>query len=179
MIRKLSSLTAVIAASAVVSAQEIPPPTEYQIKAAFLYNFAKFVEWPATALRGQGAPIIVAVLGEDPFGADLEQILDGKTAGGRQLVIRRFKGVRDLGLCHILFVSSSERERLREILRALQNSTVLTVGETEGFAGLGGIINFILEENRVRFEINIDAADRARLKISSKLLKLARIIRDR
>jgi len=179
MVRKVLGVIAMIAACTMASAAEPPPPTEYQIKAAFLYNFAKFVEWPATALRDPGAPIIVAVLGEDPFGADLEQTLNGKSAGGRRVLVRRFKGVRDLEFCHILFISPSEKEHLRETLRALKNSNILTVGESDGFARLGGMINFIPEENRVRFEINIDAADRAGLKISSKLLKLAKIIRDR
>jgi hypothetical protein len=178
-VRKVWSAIAVIAAFAVVGAAETSPLTEYQIKAAFLYNFAKFVEWPATALRDPRAPVIVGVLGEDPFGEDLDDTLSDKVVGGRQLVVKRFGRLRDVGASHILFISSSERGRLPEILRALQHMSILTVGETEEFARLGGVVNFLLEDNKVRFEVNVDAAERAGLKVSSKLLRLARIVRDR
>src|SRR5437899_6860845 len=152
------------------------PPTEYQIKAAFLYNFAKFVEWPADAFADPHAPIVLGVVGEDPFGSVLDKIVLGKTVNGRGLVIKRLKPGSDLRNCHILFVSSSERKHMSQILESLQGSSVLTVGETDRFAQSGGVINFIFEENKVRFEINSETAARAGLKISSKLLALARIV---
>ncbi len=152
------------------------PPTEYQIKAAFLYNFAKFVEWPADAFPDPHAPIVVGIVGEDPFGSVLDKIVLGKSVNGRELLIKRFKPGPDLRNCHILFISSSEKKHLAPILESLQGSSVLTVGETDRFVQSGGVVNFILEENKVRFEINSDAAGRARLKISSKLLALARIV---
>jgi hypothetical protein len=154
------------------------PPGEYEVKAAFLYNFAKFVEWPAEAFDDADAPLTIGVLGEDPFGDTLEQTVKGKTANGRKLAIRRFHKVRDLQPCHILFISSSEKRHLSEILDRLKGSSVLTVGEVEGFAKRGGVINFFVEDNRIRFEVNVDAAKRAKLKMSSKLLRLARIVRD-
>src|SRR5712691_8044801 len=152
------------------------PPTEYQIKAAFLYNFAKFVEWPADAFADPHAPIVLGIVGEDPFGSVLDKIVLGKTVNDRGLVIKRLKEGPDLRNCHILFVSSSERKHMPQILESLQGSSVLTVGETDRFAQSGGVINFILEENKVRFEINSETAARAGLKISSKLLALARIV---
>jgi len=154
------------------------PPTEYQIKAAFLYNFAKFVEWPADAFADPHAPLVLGIVGEDPFGSVLDKLVLGKTVNGRGLVIKKLKQGADLRNCHILFLSSSETKRVPQILESLQGASVLTVGERERFAQSGGVINFILEENKVRFEINSDAAARARLNISSKLLALARIVAD-
>ncbi|HEX2711650.1 MAG TPA: YfiR family protein [Candidatus Acidoferrales bacterium] len=158
-------------------AQSEPPP-EYQIKAAFLYNFAKFVEWPADAFADPHAPLVLGIVGEDPFGSVLDKLVLDKTVNGRGLLIKRLKHGPDLRNCHILFVSSSERKRVAQILESLQGASVLTVGETQRFAQSGGVIDFILEENKVRFEINSDAAARARLNISSKLLALARIVTD-
>ncbi len=152
------------------------PPSEYQIKAAFLYNFAKFVEWPADTFADPHDPIVLGIVGEDPFGSVLDKIVLGKTVNGRGLMIKRLKPGPDLRKCHILFISSSEKKHLAPILESLQGSSVLTVGETDRFAQSGGVINFILEENKVRFEINSETAARARLKISSKLLALARIV---
>jgi len=151
---------------------------EYQIKAAFLYNFVKFVKWPAEAFGDDNAPIIVGVVGEDPFGVALVESVEGRIVRGRELVIRRFKGVQDLDFFHILFISSSERARLSQILESLTGSSVLTVGEMAQFAELGGIINFTVQKNKIRFEINVDAAEQAGLQISSQLLRLAKIVRE-
>jgi hypothetical protein len=157
---------------------QIQPPSEYQVKAVFLYNFAKFVEWPPEAFADASAPVILGIIGDDPFGAVLDRTIKGKTVNGRALLVKRAKQVRDLKGCHIVFISASERERLAQILEALSRSSVLTIGETERFVHLGGIINFIIEANKVHFEINVDVARRAQLKISSKLLTLAKLIRD-
>jgi hypothetical protein len=151
--------------------------SEYQVKAAFLYHFAKFVEWPSDP-GGNPGPISICVLGNDPFGGTLDEAIKGKTVNGRELVARRYKQVKETTTCQIVFISSSDKKVLRPILESLIRPGALTVGETEGFAQLGGIINLTLEDNRVHFEINVDAAERARLKISSKLLNLAKIVRD-
>jgi hypothetical protein len=148
---------------------------EYEIKAAMLYNFAKFVEWPPAARTDAQAPIVVGVLGQDPFGAVLDDTMRDKSVYGRSILVRRFRTLADLDPCHVLFISRSERKRVPEILRSLQKSSVLTVSDAERFAGLGGIIGFTLRGNRIRFEINNDAARRAGLKISSKLLRLAKV----
>ncbi len=148
------------------------PLREYRIKAAFLYNFAKFVEWPAEAFEDDDATLILGVFGDDPFGAAL-QSLSGKTVRGRRLTIKRFDSLLDLDQCHILFITSSTQEQQQKALESLQGSNVLTVGEMQRFAQMGGIINFVIRNNKLRFEINLDAGKRAGLMISSQLLKLA------
>ena len=150
---------------------------EYEIKAAFLYNFVKFVEWPAEALPEANPTLNICVLGVDPFGTALES-LRNKTVKGKSLAIRRLEGVDDLGGCHVLFISSSEVKKVAEIVRALKGSSILTVGDMERFAERGGIINLVVDRNRVRFDINVGSAERARLKISSQLLKLARVLTE-
>ena len=149
---------------------------EYRVKAAFLYNFAKFVEWPPQAFPSASTPLAICVLGPNPFGRSLEEAVDGKIVDDRKLVVRQFADIRQVAGCHILFVSSPERKFLRAILADLRESGVLTVGETAGFTAEGGVITLQLEGDRVRFEINLDAAGRQKLLISSKLLSLARIV---
>jgi hypothetical protein len=152
--------------------------SEYQVKAAFLYNFAKFVEWPPNLFNDPRDPFVLCVAGDDPFGNLLDGIVLGKTANGHPLAVRRLRREQEARSCQILFVSSSERNRLRPVLKSLRGASVLTVGETDGFAQEGGMINLTLEDNRVHFEINVAAAERAGLKISSKLLSLARVVRQ-
>ena len=183
MISKGSCLIAMVAVCIMVSiapnAHAKPPSAgEYQLKAVFLYNFAKFTEWPAESFADARSPIIIGILGKDPFGATIDQAIKGKTVKGRKLAIKRFEKIEDVKACHILFISSSEEKRLAKIMETLKDSSVLTIGEVKQFAQRGGIINFIIKENKIRFEINVDAAKQAKLKISSKLLELAKIVRD-
>ena len=156
-------------------AQGAIKPTEYQVKAAFLYNFAKFVEWPDKASPKRSHTIIIGVLGESSTSEALEPFMD-RQVKSYKTVVKHFKKPRDLTFCHILFISASEEPRLEGILKTLRGSNILTVGEVKGFSQLGGIINFIIVENKVRFEINVKAAEEAGLNMSSKLLKLARIV---
>jgi hypothetical protein len=149
---------------------------EYEVKAAFLYNFAKFVEWPADAFSSPGEPLILGIVGTDPFGDALKAI-EGGSAAGRKILVNRFQTIEELGRCHILFISSSAKKNLPEILSLAQKWNVLTVGETRGFAEAGGVINFVLINKKIRFEINVDAAQQAGLKVSSQLLKVAKIVR--
>jgi len=157
------------------AAAESSSVREYQVKAGFLYNFAKFVEWPDTAFSNENSPIIICVLGYDPFGASLDALKD-RVVGDRRLFIKRISSVAALEECHILFISSSERRSLSQILQMVKNKSVLTVGDTNGFAQSGVIINIMPEESRLGFEINISAAEKVNLKISSKLLKLGKIV---
>ena len=150
---------------------------EYLIKAAFLYNFAKFIDWPAEAFPNDRTPLTLCIFGEDPFGVALESI-KGKTVKGRKLVIQHSTRVEDLEQCHILFVSASEEKRLRPILSGLRGKTILTVSDMNGFARRGGIINLVTEKSKIRFEVNVEVTELAGLKISSKLLKLAKIVRE-
>jgi hypothetical protein len=149
---------------------------EYRVKAAFLYNFAKFVEWPPQAFAGPQAPYTICVLGSDPFDEALDAVVGENAVQGRRLVVRRLGDLKGAASCHILFVSSSERERLKGIFGTLGDAPTLTVGEDEEFTRLGGCLRFFLEENKVRFEISLAATDRAHLKLSAKLLSLARVI---
>jgi len=154
------------------------PVSEYHVKAAFLYNFPKFVEWPDEV---KGLPedlITVGVLGEDPFGSVLEQTLEGKTARGRKFRVLRFPGVDDLRLCHVLFVNLPDPRQVETVLDALSNLPALTVGEGREFISQGGMIGLFLEGNKIRFEINAAAARRAGLEIRAPLLQLARSVRE-
>jgi hypothetical protein len=155
-----------------VSAQEAKP-SEYQLKAAFLFNFAKFIEWPPEAFAEKESPFIIGILGDNPFGKELERTILGKTVNGRMLEIRTFDSPAEAKKCHILFIGSSENKRLPEVLDNLHGTSVLTVSDWVHFTKNGGMINFVLESNRIRFRINDQAARGAGLKISSKLLNLA------
>ena len=166
-------LSAAVVTTIYVPSSEAQGAREYELKAAFLYNFAKFVEWPAGTFSDDGAPIIVAVVGDDPFKGSLDSV-GGKSANGRQVVVRRLNVGQDLRSCQVLFVSSSERKRLAQIMASVAGASVLTVGEMEGFANNGGMIRLTMEDSKVRFDINAGTARRARLKVSSKLLSLAR-----
>lgn len=148
------------------------PTREYEIKAAFLYHFARFVEWPEEAAQER---VALCVLGQDPFGEALDG-LDGKTTKNKTLTVRRIEHDREAQSCHVLFISSSERERLPQLLDMLHANHVLTVGETKTFARDGGVIRLFEVGNKIRFEVNLEAARRAELDISSRMLKLASVI---
>ncbi|MES1180225.1 MAG: YfiR family protein [Verrucomicrobiota bacterium] len=148
-------------------------PTEYQIKAAFLYNFAKFVEWPPQAFAGDQSPIVIGVLGKNVFDDNLEKIIHGKTVNNHPFLFKEFHAVAEATNCHILFISASEEKRLPKILESLRGASVLTVSETDQFIADGGMIDFVIEDKKIHFQINDEAAKKAGLKISSKLLSLA------
>lgn len=150
---------------------------EYRVKLAFLYNFAQFVQWPPEAFHGTTAPLTICVAGQDPFRGDIEETLRGRTVGGHPIQIKRLKPDDELRACHMIFVRAGEKKVAAQILADLKGSSTLTVGESKGFADLGGVINLTIEHNKLRFEINIDAATETRVKISSKLLELAKIVR--
>jgi len=150
---------------------------EYRLKAAFVSKFAGFVEWPAETWKGASAPILICVLGENPFGSALDQAISGKTIQDRKLAVRYVTSARQTGGCQIVFVSASERKRFRSILKDLPATGVLTVSDADSFTEEGGIIDLPLEDDKIGIVINLDAAERARLHISSKLLGLARIVR--
>jgi len=155
--------------------------SEYLIKAGFIFNFAKFVEWPPTTFAQPDSPIVIGILGTDPFGTIIDHIVQDKKIGGRGFVVKRLKWgaeAKDLRECKILFVGASERAHIDELVQIVKFLPILTVGETPGFAEHGGVIRFVLEDNRVRFEVNVDAARQGGLTISSRLLTLARIIQQ-
>jgi hypothetical protein len=150
--------------------------TEYELKAVFLFNFAQFVEWPASAFSGPEDPITLCVLGPDPFGAELDAILQGERIEGRPLIAQRFETATQIRNCHLLFVNQSSAADLRKTLDALKSRPILTVGESEAFTSAGGMIRFFTEGNKVRLLVNPRAADEANLRLSSKLLRSSQLV---
>ncbi len=151
----------------------LPDLPEYEVKAAFIYNFAKFVEWPREAFRGSDADLRVGIVGKDPFGEIIDRVIDGKTAQGRALAVHRVKDSEGRFQCQILFVGKMPSRDLEAVLRAVDERPILTVSESLAFIRAGGIVRLKIANNKVRFEINLDAARKAGLRISSDLLRLA------
>ncbi|MGH9144274.1 MAG: YfiR family protein [Vicinamibacterales bacterium] len=149
---------------------------EREIKATFLFNFAQFVEWPAASFADPQAPLVIGVLGDDPFNAVLDAVVRGEMIKNRPLVVTRFRRIEDVATCHILFVSPSETPRYTRISETLQGRAILTVGDTDGFAASGGMIRFITENSHVRLRINLGVARAAGLTISSQLLRVAEVV---
>jgi hypothetical protein len=156
---------------------ETPPVgvKEPEVKAVFLFNFAQFVAWPVGAFADARSAIVIGILGDDPFGRILDDVVRGEIVTGRALVVERFRRVEDIRACHILFVGQFDAEQYAHIFAALQGRPILTVGETEGFAVRGGAIRFVTAQNRIRLRINLEAARAANLTISSNLLRSAEI----
>jgi hypothetical protein len=152
---------------------------EYQVKALFLLNFTKYVDWPPAAFAGTNAPIVIGLYGEDKFGDALTNAVAGQTVSGRQIVIQPIEKDGDFGKCQMLFISDSEKNHLGEILDKIKALPVLTVGETDQFMEWGGMINFVKKEGKIRLEINLAAARQAKLGISSKLLDVADMVKGK
>ncbi|MGA9511139.1 MAG: YfiR family protein [Candidatus Sulfotelmatobacter sp.] len=148
-------------------------PTEYEVKATYLYNFSRFVEWPAEPLQAQSDSFAICVLGDNPFGPALKATVAQETISGKSVVAKQVPAPQDAISCRVLFISSSEDKRLKEILTSLGTASVLTVSDLPNFAQRGGMVQFILEGNKVRFEVNSSTAERAGLTLSSELLKVA------
>jgi hypothetical protein len=151
----------------------VRPLDEYEVKAAFLYNFAKFVEWPADVFEDPGKPLVICVLGKDPFGPALADVVAGKKIERRSVDVRRISDPARSKGCHILYVSASEDKHVLPVLAAMNQRGVLTVGESDSATSDGMIINFTLEDRRVRFVIDTNAAQREQVRVSSRLLSLA------
>lgn len=187
------ALVLLIAATAPRAGAASVTSSEYQVKAAFLYNFIKFIDWPGEDTADSNEPIVIGILGKDPFG-DAFKPIENKQIKEREVIIKRFKRLEEqeksgdkdkdddelqkqieaIRECQLLFICSSEKTRLKEIIDLVKDYNILTVGDTEGFLNSGGIIEFVMEENKVRFEISITAANRAKLKVRSQLLRLAK-----
>jgi uncharacterized protein DUF4154 len=151
-------------------------PAEYRVKAAFLFHFSQFVEWPPETFKDTSAPLIYCTIGEDPFYGALDQTLSGKTVGTRALRVQHLKLPQEAQSCQVLFIGAGEKKQQGEAMAMANGHPVLTVGESDHFAQEGGIIGFCLEENKIRFEINLDAAEKANLRISARLLALAKTV---
>ena len=179
-LRGLSAVWLVAFAPALTAWRDLPaqtaPAQEYQLKAVFLFNFAQFVEWPPQAIPDRQVPLVIGVLGEDPFGAYLDETVRDEKVNNRPLAVQRYRRVEEIKSCHVLFISRSESDRLDEIFAGLKGRNILTVSDADGFAQRGGMIRFVTEKNKIRLRINLDAAKAANLTISSKLLRPAEIV---
>jgi hypothetical protein len=148
---------------------------EYQIKAVFLFNFARFVDWPAKAFPDADSPFVIGILGDDPFGSYLDETVRGERVNGHPLTVQRYRRLSEVKACQVLFISRSEADRLDQILASLRGRSILTVGDTDDFVAHGGMIRLATEKNKVRMHINLDAVKAANLAISSKLLRVAEV----
>jgi hypothetical protein len=146
---------------------------DYQVEAVYLFNFTQFVEWPSSVFADAQMPIVIGVLGDDPFGKYLDETVRGETVGARPLIVRRYSSVDQVDGCQILFISRSESERVQPIIERLRARSILTVSDVDGFTQSGGIVRFVNQGDRVRLKINVTAARAAGLTISSKLLRVA------
>lgn len=148
-------------------------PSEYQVKAAYLYNFGKFVNWPANFAPPNKDSFVICIVGQDPFGTALESTVTGEKVGGKPVEVHRLSKKQDAASCRVLFISSSERDRLDEVLTDFAPVNILTVSDMPNFTSRGGIIQFVVIDNKIRFEVNLFAAERSNLNLSSELLKVA------
>ena len=153
-------------------------PTEFQVKAAYLFNFLKFVEWPDDPGGDPHAKWVIGFVGDTPIGDELTRLAVGKNVLGRDLLVKKFQEADNLRGCNILFISESEKKRLPSILAALRGSSVLTVADMDSFIGSGGMVQLLVEGARVRVTIDVGATGRARLRVSSKLLALAQAVTE-
>ncbi|MGB7764954.1 MAG: YfiR family protein, partial [Candidatus Acidiferrales bacterium] len=147
---------------------------EYRLKAAFLFHFAQLVDWPPGAFASDSDPVTLCTVGEDPFHGDLDAAVEGKSIGARPLRVRHFKQPQDIRGCQLLFVGNRDSANVSALFAALKDSPVLTVGEADDFVKQGGMIGFFIENDKIRFDINLQSAEHAKLRISSRLLLLAR-----
>jgi len=175
-VRQIIASGCLLLITLLAGAAETGPSREFQVKAVFLYNFAQFVEWPADVFESPDSPLVIGILGLDPFGDFLDETVRGERVGGRPLVVERYRWVGDIQRCHILFISGSEGTHAEQIATALKGRSVLTVCDWEGLVRYGAMVRFTTERNRVRLRINLEAAKAAGLNISSKLLRSAEAV---
>jgi hypothetical protein len=172
-IRQLSLAVALVLAVSLLCFAQANKPGEYQVKAAYLYNFGKFVNWPSSFTPLNKNSFVICILGQDPFGSVLESTVAGERVSGKPVELRRISRKQDATSCRVLFISSSERDRLEEVLTDFAPINILTVSDMPNFTSRGGIIQFVVLDNKIRFEVNLTAAERSNLTLSSELLKVA------
>lgn len=175
-VRGRAVLAVVVAALAAGSGMALAQPTEHEIKAAMIFNITRFVEWPAASFASPSTPIILVILGQDGVGDALELMLRRKAVNGHPFKVRRVSTVSEIRKCHVVYLAESEERRIDSILDALGDASTLTVADIDGFAARGGHINLVLEDQRVRVWVNPASADASQLKISAKLMSLARLV---
>lgn len=149
---------------------------EYKFKAAYLYNFLQFIEWPDSAFATKSSPVIIGIFSQDPLARELGQIAEGESINGRKIIVENYRSTHNIRECNVIFIPLSQEGQIGTILSELDNKSILTVSEVDGFAQNGGAINFYVQDNKLRFEINPDVLRKLNLKASSRLLRLARIV---
>jgi YfiR/HmsC-like len=165
-----------LVASGSVLSQKKPPTNEDEVKAVFLFNFAQFVEWPPEVFHALDSPVVIGILGRDPFGVYLEKTIEDEVVNGHPLVVERYSSVKQIQNCHILFINPGRTVKIESVLRALKDRNILTVSDADDFTNRGGMIRFINEDNKIKLEINLNAVKAANISISSKLLQLSEIV---
>jgi hypothetical protein len=154
------------------------PSREYLLKAVFLFNFTQFVDWPANAFENAQSPLVIGVIGDNPFGAYLTQTVSGEKINGHPLTVQYYKSEEEIKLCHILFVNVNETKKLEQVLETAKGKNMLTVSDHPDFLKQGGMIRFVTNNNKIKLQINIDACRESKMVLSSKLLRLAEIIKN-
>ena len=153
-------------------------PNEYQLKAAFLYNFTQFVNWPSSSFTSPNAPLVIGVIGKNPFGTYLEQTISGESANGHPIIFQHYSSNEEIKSCQILFINMSEKKKITEIINTQKNKAILTVSDTPHFLEYGGIVKFLNKNDKIKLQVNLKAAKEASLVISSKLLRLVEIVEN-
>jgi hypothetical protein len=153
-----------------------PAAREYELKAVFLFNFTQFVDWPSDSFAGPQSPLVICVLGDDPYGGFLDDTVRGETVGGHPLAVERYRHVEDVARCHVLFISASEAMQMTDIVQRLRGRSILTVSNAADSDTRGSVVRFATESNRIKLRIDMQAARAAHLEISSKLLRAAEIV---
>ena len=176
---RLLAVAVVWIAGTPLSIAEEPQASEYQVKAAFIINFPKYVDWPAEAFAQTNSPIVIAVLGETKVSGEIQKLIAGRTVNGREIVLKRLASGEESVVCHILFVPEAEQQRSPNLLAKVRDSGVLTVGESEDFLERGGTINLALRGGKIALQVSLLAADKARIKIGSKLLGVASVVKGK
>jgi hypothetical protein len=166
----------ILALALVRPAGAFAPGMEYQVKAVFLYNFTQFVDWPADAFANPDAPLVIGILGPDPFEEYLDEVVRGEKAGGHPILVKRFRDIGSARDCQLLFVGGTESRRLDTVLAALKDRRILTVGDSGEFSKRGGMIDLVTKQGKIRLQINMETVRAAKLTVSAKLLRLADIV---
>jgi hypothetical protein len=175
---KLLKTAGVIVLCLFISMQSLQAQTaakEYKIKAVFLYNFVQFVDWPLSAFSNANAPFVIGIYGDDPFGGFIDETVSGEKVNGHPIIVQRYHDVKELKNCQILYVNSEDADRVKEYISNMPNHSVLTVSDNRNFIRSGGMIRFFTDNNKIRLQINPEAARAADLLISSKLLRVSEI----
>lgn len=154
------------------TAQQATP--EYQVKAVFLFNFTRFVDWPPSSFESANSPFIIGIIGTDPFGSYIDETVSGETAGQHAIVVKRFKTIKEISNCQVLYIAATDDVQLKEIISECRDKPILTVSDISNFTLMGGVIGFVIESDKIRMQINTESAKAASLVISSKLLRLAK-----